>query len=106
MEIIKELKDPADTHKYSFNNVITAVKERLTRQNIKMGYKNGFTSYVLTQFINFYDVKNNPKFCYTHKVGNLITYTYSQKFIEFIVTEIKKDPTKIVSSLKDGNKKR
>lgn len=71
-----------------------------------MGYKNGFTSYVLTQFINFYNVKDEPKYCYTHKVGNLVTYTYSQKFIEFIVNEIKKDPINIVQSLKDGNKKR
>lgn len=32
IEIVKELKDPADTHKYSFNSVVTAVQERLKRK--------------------------------------------------------------------------
>lgn len=106
VEIIKELKDPADTHKYSFNNVITAVTERLKKKNITMSYKSGFTSYVLTQFINFYNIKDNKKYCYNHKVGKTITSTYSQSFIEFIVNEIKKDPKNFVESIKNGNKKR
>lgn len=106
VEIVKELKDPADTHKYSFNSVIAAVNERLNKNNIKIGYKKGFNAYVLAQFIKFYDIKKENKYSYEHVVGKSRTYTYSQKFIEFIVEEIKKDPTNIVDSLKDGNKKR
>lgn len=45
--IVKELKDPANTHKYAFNNVIAVVNNRLSKSNIKLGYKNGFNSYVL-----------------------------------------------------------
>ena len=51
--IIKELKDPANTHKYTFNNVITVVNSRLSKSNIKLGYKKGFNSYVLNLFIEF-----------------------------------------------------
>ncbi|MDU5742856.1 MAG: DUF3644 domain-containing protein [Finegoldia magna] len=105
IEIVKELKDPADTHKYSFNSVVTAVQERLKRKNIVLSYEKGFTAYVLTQFINFYNIKENDKYCYKHKIGNNNSYTYSQQFIEFIVDEISKDPLNIVESLKDGNKK-
>ncbi|VFB17235.1 Protein of uncharacterised function (DUF3644) [Urinicoccus massiliensis] len=105
--IIKELKDPADTHKYAHGLVITAVQERLKKKNITIGYKQGFNSYVLNLFINFYNIKSNPKYTYCHIVGNNKSYTYSQSCVEFIVKEIEKDPLNIVESLKLGiNKKR
>jgi|GEM_PF-2064354 len=31
--IVKELKDPADTHKYTFNTVITAIREKMAKNN-------------------------------------------------------------------------
>lgn len=58
--VVKELKDPSDTHKYSYNNIITAVNERLKKKNIQLKYKSGFNSYVLSLFIDFY-VKNSIK---------------------------------------------
>ncbi|PMB84448.1 DUF3644 domain-containing protein [Dolosicoccus paucivorans] len=106
VEIVKDIKDPSDTHKYSFNSVITAVQERLTRRNIRLDYKNGFNSYVLNEFIKFYDIKLESKYTYKHKIGKELRYTYSQQFIEFIIEEIKKNPVNFVDSLKEGNKKR
>lgn len=106
VEIIKELKDPADTHKYSFNNVIIAVKERLNKRNIILDYAPGFNKYVLNLFIKFYDIKGNEKYSYCHTIGNQEHYTYSQQFVDFIVNEIKKNPKIFVDSLKETNKKR
>lgn len=106
IDIIKELKDPADTHKYSFENVITAVQERLKKKNIKMSYSKGFNSYVMNEFLTFYSIKTDEKYSYKHKIGKYEHFTYSQQLIEFIVKEIEKDPQKIVESLKRGNKKR
>lgn len=97
---IKDLKDPSDTHKYSYKNVITAVQERLKKKNIKLGYKSGFTQYVLNLIIDFYDIKHEPKYAYEHVIGNQHSYTYSQQFIEFIVAEIEKSPHNFVESLK------
>ena len=68
--IVKELKDPANTHKYAFNNVIAVVNNRLSKSNIKLGYKNGFNSYVLNLFIEFYDIKSDNKYGLT---SNLVT---------------------------------
>lgn len=99
--VIKELKDPADTHKYSFANVITAVQERLKKQNIKLGYQKGFNSHVLILIIDFYNIKNDKKYSYEHIVGKTRNYSYSQQFIDFIVLEIKKNPEKFVDSLKN-----
>ena len=97
---VKELKDPVNTHKYSFNNVMVAVEERLKKLNIRLGYEKGFNSYVLGLIMDFYDVKRNPDYAYKHVIGNQNQYTYSQQFVEFIVEEIKKNPEHFVESLK------
>ena len=108
VDIVKEYKDPADTHKYSFTNVITAVEERMRRKNIKIDYNKGFNSYVLGLFNDFYDAKNNTQYCYKHTIGKVVNYTYSQQLIEFIINEMQKNSISFVSSLKEGkrNKKR
>ena len=69
-----------------------------------MNYEAGFNQFVLSLFIDFYDVKNNSKFAYKHVVGNQSSYTYSQQLIETIVNEIKKDPQHFVESLKRAKK--
>lgn len=98
--IAKDLKDPSDTHKYSYNNVITAVQETLKKKNIKLGYEAGFNQYVLGLIIDFYNIKQDAKYAYEHVIGNQRSYTYSQQFIEFIVLEIEKSPQTFVESLK------
>lgn len=98
--IVKETKDPSDTHKYSYNTVITVVSERLKKKQIKLGYPQGFNSYVLNLFIDFYDIKRDEKYAYKHVIGNQEHYTYSQQFIDFIVAEIEKQPVIFVESLR------
>ncbi len=98
--IIKDLKDPSNTHKYTFINVVTVINERLTKENIKIDYDRGFNSYILNLIINFYNVKENPNYAYNHKIGDNERYTYSQQFVDFVFDEIKKAPDKYVTSLK------
>lgn len=102
--ILKELKDPSDTHKYNYSTVVTVVVERLKKKNIKLNYHNGFTTHVLTLLIDFYDIKQNEMYAYKHKIGNQTHYTYSQQFIDFIISEIEKDPFNFVASLKKAKK--
>ena len=98
--IIKELKDPGDTHPYSFKTVVAVVKERLKRENIKLGNESGFTTTVLTDVINFYDAKSTDRYAYKHIIGKQGYYTYSGVFVDFIITEIAKNPENFVISLK------
>ncbi|SEP93283.1 Protein of unknown function [Ignavigranum ruoffiae] len=105
--IIKELKDPSDTHKYSFKSVIKSVNERLQRYNIKIkDYPKPINHYVLNLIIDFYSIKEDEKYCYKHTIGNNIHHTYSQQFVDFIISEIRKNPDSFVTSLKSANKKR
>ena len=48
----------------------------------------------------YYDIKNDNKYSYKHSLGNYVSYTYSEKLVDFIVDEIKKNPGGFVNSLK------
>lgn len=104
VEIVKELKDPSDTHRYSFNTVIKIVRSRLDRRNIYLHYSKGFNKFILNEFIDFYDVKKNSRFAFKHVIGNQNSFTYSEQLVNFIIEEIEKDPQHFVMSL--TNKKR
>ena len=98
--IIKEMKDPSDTHPYSFNTVIIAVAERLAKNKVKIGYEKGFNAYVLNMFVSFYGIKAMQEYAYKHVIGKKETYSYSQQFVEFVVEEAKKYPDSFVEGLK------
>lgn len=102
--IVKEIKDPSDTHKYSFNTVISAVQNRLVKKKIILDYTPGFNQYILKMIIDFYNVKQNPSFAFQHVIGKQQSYTYSQGFVEFIVSEIARNPSTFVASLKAQKK--
>ena len=55
-------------------------------------------------FVKFYDIKNNKEFCYQYTVNKQTSNSYSNKAIEFIYGEIKKDPEHIVQNLKNAMK--
>ncbi|AVM42854.1 DUF3644 domain-containing protein [Fastidiosipila sanguinis] len=103
--IVKDLKDPSDTHKYSYSNVITAVQERMKKKNLKIDYEKGFNTYVFQLFIDFYNIKSEPKYTYRHTIGNNSQYTYSQTLVDFIIGMMEQDPNNFVKSLVK-NKKR
>lgn len=102
VKIIKELKDPNTTHKYSSTNCIDQIRERLKRNGIilrYMGEEKDFNSYHFNLFCKYYGIKTNPKLCYQYQLSH--TYGYSIQTIDFIVDEIKKDPDKIIENLRN-----
>lgn len=103
VKIIKELKDPNATHKYTASKCIEEVRNRLNKQNISLmdkGNTVNFNSYHFNIFCKYYSIKENPKLCYVYQVTSTPTYSYSQQAIEFIFEEIKKDPENIIQNLK------
>lgn len=102
VKIVKELKDPNVTHKYSSTNCIKQIRERLKRNNIVLLYQGDekeFNSYHFNLFCKYYNIKGNPKLCYQHQLTH--TYGYSIQTIDFIVEEIKKDPDNIIQNLRN-----
>lgn len=106
VKIVKELKDPNTTHKYSSTSCVNEIRARLKRQHIALKYNNeekDFNSYHFNLFCKYYGIKENPKLCYQHQLTH--TYGYSIQTIDFIVEEIKKDPENIIQNLKNFLKK-
>lgn len=104
--IMKELLDPSNTHNLSHNNVVDKVNEkiRLERINFKhtnaSGERNNFNKSDLNLVIKYYNLKNNNKYSYIHELGKSTRTTYTNKLVEFIVSEIKKEPSDYIAKLK------
>lgn len=107
VKVIRELKDPSNTHNFSFGNIVKSVNKRITSDNIPFSHskKDGdarkiFTTGDLTLFINFFNLKDDTQYSYAHKSdGKVISYSYSPVLVEFILDQIKKDPSKVISKL-------
>jgi len=97
VKIIKDLKDPNQTHPYSFNRIIKSVTKRLDREGIDMT----FNRHTFSLFIKKFDLKSNEAYCYSFTTGEKsLTYKYSQQVVDLIVDQIKKDPENIMEYLK------
>lgn len=98
---IDVLRETYDSDKFAINNtVVAAVAEKLKKESVKIDYEKGFNSYVLGLVLDFYDMKNDEMYAYRHSIGNQQQYTYSDRAVEFIVGEIKKNPDHFVESLR------
>jgi hypothetical protein len=100
VKIIKELKDPNNTHKYTMKS---AIKE-ITRRLQSLGIEFTMNQYIFNLFNKVYGIKENEKFCYVHRQYAQPSYTYSMQAIDLIVGEIQKNPKNIVEKLKNAKK--
>jgi len=113
--IVKELKDPSKTHKYSAKNCINEIIKRLEKSgitpqlmNINSTYKDKppkFNMYHFRLFIDYYNLSKDEKYCYVYTVPTQPSYSYSIHMVDFIVEEITKDPENIIQKLKENLKK-
>ena len=101
VKIIKELKDPNNTHKYTMKNAIKEIDRRLQKRGIDFT----MNQYIFNLFNKVYGIKENPIYCYPHRQYSQPSYSYSMKAIDLIVGEIAKDPDHIVERLKKSAKK-
>lgn len=108
VKIIRELKDPNNTHKYTAKSCMEHIQNKLNKENITLFY-NGkitkFNNYHFTNFCKYYSIKENEKFCYIHKQFTSNQYSYSQQAIDFIFEELKRDPENILSKIKTTSQK-
>lgn len=102
VKIIKDLKDPNQTHPYNTKRGIEAINKKLTKEKIDIK----FNQYIFLLFVNYYNLKSYERYCFSYKPNTQVLYSYSQQAIEFIVSEVKKDPENIVQNLKEQIKKR
>ena len=103
VQIIKEVKDPNETHKYNAKKCIQEINARLNRRKVSMlqnGIATVFNSHHFSLFCKYYNIKENEKLCYVYRINKSPNYGYSIQAIDFIVGEIEKDPSNIIDNLK------
>lgn len=103
VKIIKELKDPNNTHNLTAKACIWKIRDRLSKDHIDLWYNGNkvkFTSFHFTNFCKYFGIKNNERFCYIHKQFTQPQYSYSIQTVEFIVEELEKDPENILNNIK------
>ena len=100
VKIVKELKDPNNTHKFTMKNAIKEINRRLQSEGINFE----INQYIFNLFNKVYGIKENEKYCYVHRQYAQPSYTYSMQTIELIVGEIQKASENIVEYLKKTKK--
>lgn len=96
VKIIKEIKNPNNTHKLTMKNCIEYIKKRLAHEFINID----FNRYIFLLFCDYYGLKEDEKFCFVYKIHKQNQYSYSMQVVDFIVDEIKKDPDNIIENIK------
>lgn len=96
IKIVKDLKDPNDTHKFSCKACCQEITKRLEKAGIPIT----FNFYLFNLFDKYYNLKANKQFSYEYRVQKLPQWSYSMQLIDFIVAEIKKDPKNIIENIK------
>lgn len=103
VKIVKELKDPNQTHGLTAKACIEKIKERLSKEKIALYYNGNitkFTSFHFTNFCKHFGIKENERFCYVHRQYSQPQYSYSLQAVEFIFDELRKDPENILNKIK------
>lgn len=101
--VIKELKDPESVFKYTTKTSIETIISMLKRNHIDLKYHGKIAklnTFHFSNFVKYFGIKENEKFCWKYAVGNTTFFRYSLQALEFIVNEIKKDPENILDNIK------
>ena len=98
-KIITKLQDPNDKYKLTRKNVIDSINKQLQTKKISFNYQTvkgdkGFNEYTLNLIMDFYNLKQDNRYCYQFGV----TRRYSQQLVEFVLEKIKID-SDIINSI-------
>lgn len=104
VQIIKELKNPKDTHQYTTKDCIELINKQLKIKGIsseKMGLNQNkcFNMYYFQAFTTYFGLKGNSAYCFKYDIHKQPSYSYSIKTVDFIVNEIVKDPENILKNI-------
>ena len=109
VRILKEIKDPNDTHKYNAKSCIKEINRRIQKEGLKVlfnGIEVELNMYHFNNFTKYFGIKENEKLCFTYLISTQPQYSYSQQAIDFIFEEIKKAPSTVLDDLKKKTTKK
>ncbi len=110
LAVAKELKNPTTQYPFTSKNALAQINRQLKKRGIKVSYrglvKDSFTSFHWTEFVKFYQMKNNSLYSYdrsTERERNS-SFIYSQKAVDLVVDEVTKDPDHVIDKIVKRNR--
>ena len=85
--IVNKYKDINETHPLTIKRLLSMVQSRLPREDIELSINKSN----IQEFIKYFDLKGNDKYCYTNMIGSSPSYSYSIETVDLIMSEIKKE---------------
>lgn len=104
--IVKDIQDIPSVYPFRTNDCIAAVNKQLKRHHVVISFrgqeKKSFSTHDFQLFVKAYSMKGDDRFSYDRKTKHEATssWLYSQRVVEFIVEELKKDPQCCIDKLK------
>ena len=107
--IVKELHDMQKSCPHNVSDCVNIINNRIKREGINFinpspkedSKRHSFNKYLFDLFVKFYNLKQDPAYCYEYNIGSSKFYSYSDKTINLIMDQIKKGPEHVVQDLKD-----
>lgn len=103
--ILKDAKDMHKLYPYNMKKSLEIVNRRIKQERIPFRTNRSpftFNKYHFGLFLNFYDMKSDPHYCYAYSINETNLFSYNDAALEFILSEIKKDPEHVIQKLKDN----
>lgn len=106
VNIVKQLIHPNDRYPYRMKDVLNLVNKGLAKKGVILhkpdGTETRFNNYHFDLFVKCYEMKQDERYAYdrSSKSETTSSYVYSQQTVDFIVSEVSKDPEHIVEKLK------
>ena len=85
--IVNKVKSINDTHPLTMHRLLEIIQGKLDREKIALNVNKAG----IQDFIKYYKLKENEKFCYKNTINKQPTYSYSRETVELIMSEIYKD---------------
>jgi hypothetical protein len=102
--VLKDLKDPKDTHPFTAKTVIEKLREKLLRNSIQLIFRGQHAEMNIRHFSNLcklYELKEKKKYCYVYKLQKNPQFSYSQATIEFLYGILSANPEKLLDEAAD-----
>lgn len=109
--IIKEAKDMQNVCPYTRKQCIEFLNRWIQKESIPFINPacssddekcHRFNSYHFGLFVKFYNIKGEKDLCYKYDRASQSLYSYSEKALQLILREIKKDPEHIIEKLRES----
>ena len=97
VKIVKEVKNPNETHKFNMKKCVEQIRSRIKKESIP--FEGDFNRQHFMVFTKYYNLKSDEKFCFTYSVNSTPIYSYSYRVIDFIIDKLKENPD-VINHLK------